>query len=153
MKGGAKALDMKTVHKGEASELIKSIPKAPVYLDTNAKKHFKNFSKILISNDSLKRIHVPAVEILAENFSQWEWSVRQIRAKNKEKKGSGYVQRYNSGAENISVYLTIKRDAEKAIMQCFKQFGIDPKSEKELKQTVDPAQGDLFEEFGKLKKS
>jgi len=122
-------------------------------LDSSAKQHFKKFARILISSESLKRIHLPALELMAENFSQWEWSVIQIRAKNKEKKGSGYVQRYNSGAENISVYLTIKRDAEKAIMQCFKQFGIDPKSEKELKQTVDPAQGDLFEEFGKLKKS
>lgn len=143
---------METVHKGKASELIKIIPKPPSYLDSSAKKHFKNFAKILISSESLKRIHIPALEIMAENFSQWEWSVREIRAKNKELKGSGYRQKYNSGAQNISVELTIKRDAEKAIMQCFKQFGIDPKSEKELKNAVDPNQGDLFKEFGKLKK-
>ena len=67
--------------------------------------------------------------------------------KNKEKLGSGYIQKFNSGAENISVYLTIKRDAEKAIMQCFKQFGLDPKSEKELKREINPDQGDLFEGF------
>ena len=144
---------MKTVHKGEASELVKEIPKSPSYLDTSAKQHFKKFARILISSESLKRIHLPALELMAENFSQWEWAVREIRSKNKDKNGSGYRQKYTSGAENISVELTIKRDAEKAIMQCFKQFGIDPRSENELNSSVDPKQGDLFADFGKLKKS
>ena len=153
MRGGLKALEMETVYKGEASKLLKKIPKSPSYLDASAKKHFKSFAKILISSETLKRIHIPALEIMAENFSQWEWAVREIRSKNKDKNGSGYRQKYASGAENISVELTIKRDAEKAIMSCFKQFGIDPRSEKELKDSEDPNQGDLFAGFAKLKKS
>ena len=138
---------MKIVHNDKGTDLLKELPTAPTYLDSKAKAHFTKLGKILISNNLLKRIHVPALEILSENFEQWEWAVREIRRKNKEKKGSGYIQIYASTAKNISVELTIKRDAEKAIMQCFKQFGLDPKSEKELKTTVDPAQGDLFEDF------
>jgi phage terminase small subunit len=69
---------MKTVHKGEASELVKEIPKSPSYLDTSAKQHFKKFARILISSESLKRIHLPALELMAENFSQWEWAVREL---------------------------------------------------------------------------
>ena len=138
---------MKIVHNDKGTDLLKELPAAPTYLDSKAKAHFIRLGKILISNNLLKRIHVPALEIISENFEQWEWAVREIRRKNKEKKGSGYIQIYASTAQNISVELTIKRDAEKAIMQCFKQFGLDPKSEKELKTTVDPAQGDLFEDF------
>lgn len=142
---------MKVVHKGKATDVLKEMPKPGNYLDTKAKSHFKRIAKILISSDSLKLVHVPALEVMAENFSQWEWAVREIRKKNNKNVGSGYRQKYNSGAENISVELTIKRDAEKAIMQCFKQFGLDPKSEKELKKQIDPDQGDLFEGFKKRK--
>lgn len=142
---------MKAVHVGKATEVLKEIPKPPAYLDSRAKSHFKKLAKTLISSDLLKRIHEPALAVMAENFSQWEWAIREIRRKNKEKEGSGYRQKYSSGAQNISVELTIKRDAEKAIMQCFKQFGLDPRSEKDLKAVDNSGQTNLFEEFNKLK--
>ena len=138
---------MEIAHKGTGTDLLKEIPKPGTYLSSNAKKHFKRIAKILIAADSLKRIHVPALELMAENFTQWEWAVREIRALNKEEPGTGYIQKYSSGAKNITSEMTVKRDAEKAIMQCIKQFGLDPKSEKELKQEVNPDQGDLFEGF------
>jgi len=144
---------MEIAHKGNGTDLIKEIPKPGTYLDSKAKSHYKRIAKILIAANSLKRVHIPALEVMAENFSQWEWALREIKKKNKIKMGTGYRQKYESGAENISVELTIKRDAEKAIMQCFKQFGLDPRSEKELKQEVDPGQGDLFEGFKNRKQS
>ncbi|HET8886804.1 MAG TPA: P27 family phage terminase small subunit [Salinimicrobium sp.] len=138
---------MKIVHTGKETELLSEVPKAGTYLGSKAKNHFKRLAKILIASNRLKRIHVPALEILAVNAEQWEWALREIRDKNKDKPGSGYIQKYASGANNISAELSVKRDAEKAIMQCIKQFGLDPKSEKDLKATIDPAQTDLFEEF------
>lgn len=144
---------MKVVSLGKGSDILKELPQAPAYLGTKAKSHYKKFGEILISNDQLKRIHISALEVMAENMEQWEWAVREIRTKNKKVPGTGYRQNYSSGAQNISVELTIKRDAEKALFQCFKQFGLDPKSEKELKQTTDPAQGDLFEQFMNKKTS
>ena len=71
--------------------------------------------------------------------------MQKLPVKTIKKQGSGYVQEYKSGAKNISVELTVKRDAEKAIMQCFKQFGLDPKSEKELK--IEPNQNNVFEQL------
>lgn len=138
---------MKIVGKESGSDLLSELPAPPSYLGPKAKAHFKRFGKILITSKILKRLHLGALEILAENFEQWEWAVREIRRKNRNREASGYVQVYKSGAQNISVELTIKRDAEKGIMQCFKQFGLDPKSEKDLKNVVDPNQGDLFEQF------
>ncbi|WP_106791679.1 P27 family phage terminase small subunit [Aquimarina sp. Aq78] len=144
---------MEVVSIGKGSEFLKQLPSAPTFLGTKAKAHFKKFGEILISGNQLKRIHIPALAVLAENFEQWEWAIREIRNKNKKRHGSGYIQRFSTGAKNISVEVTLKRDAEKAIMQCFKQFGLDPKSEKELKAAVDPDQGDLFNGFSKRKLS
>lgn len=136
---------MKVVSINQGSEFIKELPSPGTYLGPKAKDHYKTIGALLISNDRLKRIYLPSLEVLAENLEQWEWAVREIRKKNREKHGSGYIQKYTSGAKNISVEVTIKRDAEKAIMQCFKLFGLDPKSDKELK--VDPSQKSLFEEL------
>lgn len=138
---------MEVVSLGQGSEYLKELPKAATFLGPRAKHHYKIIGKLLISSDRLKSVHIPTLEVLAENYEQWEWAVREIRLKNKTKKGTGYIQKFTSGAKNISVELTIKRDAEKAMMQCFKLFGLDPKSDKELKGMVDPSQGDLFNGF------
>lgn len=144
---------MKVVSRTQGTDLLSELPSPPAYLGTSAKSHYRKLGKILITSDRLKSIHLSALELMAENFAQWEWAVRQIRKKNKEKPGSGYIQKFKGGAQNISVALTVKRDAESAILKCFKQFGLDPRSEKELKATVDPAQTDLFAEFMNKKTS
>lgn len=127
------------------SDILSELPKPSVYLNASAKKHFQNFGKTLIAAKQLKSIHIPALEILAENYAQWEWAVRSIKDKNKDKSDEGYIQRFKSGAENVSVYVTLKRDAEKQIMQSIKQFGLDPRSEKELKTDHNTGQLELFE--------
>lgn len=140
---------MKVVSIGKGTEFLKTLPSPPPYLSAVAKKHFKKFGKILITAEILKATHIAALEILSENYEQWEWAVREIRTKNKTKHGDGYIQTFISGAKNVSVYVTLKRDAEKTILQCFKQFGLDPRSEKELKSDSNPGQLDLFEEIKK----
>ena len=142
---------MEVVSISKGSEFIKELPSPSTFLGSRAKHHFKRIGKLLISSERLKSIHIPTLEVLCENMEQWEWSIKEIRKKNKKKYGSGYIQKYTSGAQNISVELTIKRDAEKSMMQCFKLFGLDPKSDKELKGMVDPNQGDLFEGFERRK--
>ena len=141
---------MKVVGLDEGSEVLKKLPNPPAYLGAKAKAHYKKIGKILIAKEILKNIHIPALEILSENFAQWEWAVREIRTKNRDIPGSGYIQIFDSGATNISTEITVKRDAEKAIMQCFKQFGIDPKSEKELNHQPS-SQMDLLEALGLTK--
>jgi phage terminase small subunit len=44
--------------------------------------------------------------------------------------------------------VTLKDKAEDSLFKCFKQFGLDPKSEKDLKtETTDPNQMSLFEQL------
>lgn len=134
-------------YKGNATDLLINVPKAPVYMTDEAKKHYKKMGLILAKNNLLKEKFLSALELYSESMAQWEFAVSQIKKKNKDKFGSGYVQTYQSKAQNVSVEVTLKDKAEDSLIKCFKIFGLDPKSEKELKSNTDPNQLDAFEQL------
>lgn len=128
-------------------DTLLEVPKPPIYLTDNAKKHYKTMGKILAKNERLKETYLNALEIYAEAMSQWQYAISEIQKKNSKDYGSGYIQTFKTGAQNISVEISLKKDAEDTLMKCFKTFGLDPKSEKELKGTSDPGQLDFFEQL------
>ncbi|WP_431471939.1 P27 family phage terminase small subunit [Nonlabens sp. SCSIO 43208] len=135
------------------NQQYKKVPAAPVYLSPSAKKHWKQVAKILIDAEVLKPTHLTGLEVLVDAKAQFEYAVRAIQKSNRKKAGSGYIQQFSTGAKNISVEQTLKRDAIKTMMQCLKQFGLDPKSEKEL-NTEPSNQLNLFDGIMKeLKKT
>lgn len=134
-------------HKGIATDLLQELPRPPVYLTDEGKQHFKRWGQKLIGAKILKDQHLAALEILADSMGEFEWASREIKKKNEKKMGRGYVQVFNSGASQISAELSVKKNAIKTILQCLKQFGMDPKSEKELKNEGDPQQTNLLNEF------
>jgi phage terminase small subunit len=142
---------MNVVSIGKGKDTLVKAPKPPVYLTDEAKKHYQYMGSVLAKLDRLKETYLNALEIYAEAMAQFEFSLREIKRSNKEVYGSGYYQTFKTGAQNISVFLTLKRDAEDTLFKCFKIFGLDPKSEKELKGTGDPGQTSLFEELMKAK--
>lgn len=143
---------MEIVHKGRGSDLISVAPKPPTYLSSKAKKHYYNLAKILIAAGVLKERHLPTLEILADSKAQYEFALREINRKNKEKRGTGFIQTFKSNASQISAEITLKEKAVKSMIQCIRLFGLDPKSEKELNQ--EPAnQLDLLKELGLTKSS
>jgi P27 family predicted phage terminase small subunit len=134
-----------SINRGKDTLLV--CPKAPIYLSDEGKKFYKNMGNILAKNGRLKETYLNALEIYSEAMWQYQFAVSQIKAKNKFEYGTGFIQTFKTGAQNISVELTLKNNAEDTLLKCFKLFGLDPKSEKELKETADPNQGDLFESF------
>jgi phage terminase small subunit len=138
---------MNVISINQNSDLLLEVPKAPVYLTDEAKKHFASMGKILCQTKRMKTIYLPALEVYAESMAQFEWAVREIRRNNKAEPGSGYIQEFKSGATNVSVYVTLKNNAISDLIHCFKLFGLDPKSDKGLKDSSDPNQTSLFEEF------
>lgn len=140
-------------HKGKATDLLQELPKPPVYLTGEGKEHYKKWGGKLIHAKILKDHHLAALEVLAASMGEFEWALREIKNRNNEAMGKGYVQTFKSGARQISAELTVKEKATKSIMQCLKQFGMDPKSEKDLKQEGDRAQTNLFDEFKKAMNS
>jgi len=122
-------------------------PKPPVYLTNEAKKFYKKMGDILAKNERLKETYLNALEIYAESMAQWQFAISEIKKKNTKKYGTGYIQTFKTGAQNISVELSLKKDAEDTLLKCFKLFGLDPKSEKELKGVTDPGQLDFWEQL------
>lgn len=140
---------METVHIGKGKDTLSEVPKPPVYMTDEGKKHYVQIGSVLAKNDLLKEKFLSALEVMAEAKAQWEFSLLKIKEANREKFGSGYVQKFNSGAMNVSVYVTLKDKAEDSILKAAKIFGLDPKSEKELK--IEPNQYSLFDEIMKSK--
>ena len=144
---------MEVVGRGNGSSLISKLPSCSRFLDPVSKKYYQKIGKILITSETLKQVHLVTLEVLATNLAQWEFAVKAIAKKNRKKMGAGFIQTYSTGATNITSELVLKRDAEKAIEKSIAAFGMDPQSEKKLKQVVDPGQGNLFPEFMKKKNS
>jgi len=134
----------------EGKDTLLECPKPPIYLTDSAKKHYKLMGTYLAKRQRLKDIYLTALEVYAESAAQFEWAVREIQRLNKEKIGSGYIQKFTSGAKNISAEVTLKDKSEDSILKCCKIFGLDPKSDKELKET-NPGQFDLFDQLMKVK--
>lgn len=143
---------MEVVGKGNGTDVMSTLEKPSGFLCATSKRYYKKLGEVLIGAKVLKRIHLPTLEMLATNCAQWEFAVKEINRKNKEKNGTGYIQTYLSKATNISTELVLKRDAEKAMRENIASFGMDPQSEKKLKAAVaDPNQGNLFEQFNNQK--
>lgn len=142
---------MDVVSIGKGTDALVKVPPAPAYLSVFGKKHYVKMGNILAKNKLLKEKFLPALEVYAEAMSQWQFAVSEIKKKNAKRMGDGYIQTYNSGAKNVSVEVTLRNDAEASLLKCFKIFGLDPKSEKELKGFTDPNQTSLFDELMKLK--
>ena len=139
------------VHIGKGKDTLLQVPNPPAYLSSPAKKHFKTMGKMLASKERLKDIFLNALEIYAEAMAQYEFATRAINKKNSLAYGGGYIQIYKTGATNISTELVLRNNAAEMLLKCFKQFGLDPKSEKELSGAIESGQFDLFEEFLKAK--
>ena len=132
----------------EQDDFLKTVPEPPKYLTPLGKKYFKRNAEILINAKRLKNLHMEALIILADNLAQKEWAIRAIAKMNRKKPGSGYKQKYATGATNITTELVVRRDAEKRIMECLTLFGMDPKSDKALGNNNN-GQLSLFEELQK----
>lgn len=133
-----------TVKSLPKNQLIKKVPACPVYLSADAKGHWKKAAQALIDAEVLKPIHLVGLGVLCTELAQFQFANRAIAAANRKEKGSGYIQSFKTGAKNISVEVTLKNAAIKNIMQCLKQFGLDPKSEKDL--NMEPSnQLDMFD--------
>ncbi len=135
--------------KGTGSDLLLRVPKAPDHLCAEAQAGYKWMGNLLAQAQRLKKYYLPTLEIFADGYAQWQWAVSEIKRKNAHSPGSGYVQYFANGASNISGAMSVKKAAVDQMLQCCKLFGLDPKSEKDLKATGDPNQTDLLQSLFK----
>jgi P27 family predicted phage terminase small subunit len=140
---------MEIVSINKANDCLSEVPKPPVYLTDSAKEHWKDMARKLIKIQRLKETYLPALEVYAESRALWEFTCRKIRELEKEEPGSGYFQTFSNGVIQNSTWLNQQNAAIKRMFDSFKQFGLDPSSDKNLKPTSDPNQTSLFDELAK----
>jgi P27 family predicted phage terminase small subunit len=133
--------------KGTGSDLLLALPKAPTHMSKDAQKGYKMMGDLLITAKRLKSIFLPTLEVFADAYAQWQWVLTEINRKNRHEPGSGYIQTFPNGTSNVSPEMTLKRMAVAQMLECCKLFGLDPKSDKELKAVGDPNQKNLFDEL------
>ncbi|WP_422861027.1 P27 family phage terminase small subunit [Flagellimonas sp. S174] len=107
---------------------------------------------ILIKIKRLKGTYLPALEVYAESMALWEFTCRKIREADRNEEGSGYFQTFSNNVTQNSTWLNQQNAAIKRLFDCFKQFGLEPSADKNLKNTGDSNQTKLFNELAnKLK--
>lgn len=139
--------------RGNGSDKLIKVPAAPKHLNADAKKGYNMMGGYLAKAERLKEMYLPTLEIWAVAYAQWVYAVNEINSLNKAEPGRGFIQRFPSGARNLAPEVTLRDNAADQMMKCAKLFGFDPKSEKELRETIETGQLDIFEEFNKANHS
>lgn len=139
---------MEIVSINKANDCLSEVPKPPVYLTDSAKEHYKDMARKLIKIQRLKETYLPALEVFAESMALWEFTCRKIRELEREEPGTGYFQTFSNGVTQNSTWLNQQNTAIKRMFDSFKQFGLDPSSDKNLK-TGDPNQTSIFDQWAK----
>lgn len=134
-------------HKGKGKDTLTELGKLPAHLCAEGKKAYKAMGELLIKADRLKAYMLPVLEIYAAAHAQWVYACRAISEMNKKKAGAGFIQVFSSGATNITTQVSLRNDAAATMLKCSKQFGLDPRSEKELKAAVDSGQTSIFDQL------
>jgi len=142
----------KVVHIGQADNQMQQLPTPPSYLTNAAKRHYKKIVLVFRKEKILKEKYFGIYEIMAESLAEFEFALRAIKEKNKQQFGAGYIQKFATGATNITTEMVVKKNAQETLFRCFKQMGLDPLSEKAL-AIDDTGQLDLFQEFNRVLKT
>ena len=139
--------------KGSGKDTLMQLPTAGKHLNSDEKKAYKFMGELLIKVDRLKAHHLPLLESFAVYHAQWKYACNEINQLNRLEPGKGFIQRFATGARNISPEVTLRDNAFDGMLKCSKQFGLDPKSEKDIKAAEDSGQLDLFQQLLELKKA
>ena len=138
--------NMRVAHIGQGKDTLTQIDKVPAHLDAVAKKCYKEVGNFLAKIDRLRETNLHNLEVFAAAYSQFVWACKEINDKNKAAMGDGYIQVFlKTGARQISPEITVRDGAADTMLKCSKLFGLDPKSEKELKGMTTDGQTSLHE--------
>ena len=135
----------------EELEGVLELPKPPNWFNATAKtkKIYKEVGSHLVETKKLQKFDAYALMLLASALEQYSWALNAINEKNKTAPGSGYIQKFKSGAENISTELSVKRDAYKQIIELAGKFGLTIKDRAAMGRNGHAAQTELplFENY------
>ena len=119
--------------------LITVCPKPEVWLDSKAKKNFKNFCELLIEKELLTNTNIGHVAIMAQELSTYEEACRQIK-----KDGMTQIMETKNGSyEQVAPWVAIRNTAQKNYRDYAALFGLDPISASKIVGTKKPEKDDF----------
>jgi phage terminase small subunit len=144
---------LKIAGKGTGKDTLTELPKPESHLNAGQKKCYLAMGGLLIKAERLKAHHLPLLEAFAVFNDQWQVACKEISRLNKIEPLKGFIQKFSTGARNISPEVTLRDNAFDGMLKCSKQFGLDPKSEKDLKAAEETGQLDLFQQLLNAKRA
>ena len=115
-----------------------------------AKKIYRYWAQKLISTKRLTEIDLPNLVALANSWDQYLWSLEAMAEKNGERMGAGYMQKFKSGATNITTEYSIMEKSLDQITKLSKIFGLSFRDRHAIASffdDVDPNQTNLLDEL------
>jgi P27 family predicted phage terminase small subunit len=106
-------------------DLLTIAPKPEVWMDTRAKRYYKNICELLISKKLLNVANVQLVTLMAQEFSLYEEATRELKI-------SGKVFYSDKGNLLQSPWVSIRNNAQKNYRDIAALFGLDPVSAQKI---------------------
>jgi P27 family predicted phage terminase small subunit len=97
------------------------IPPAQKFLDKDARKIYRQICQHLLDNSALSKIDSFYISMAAQSFADYSKFAIQARQ-------NGYIQKYESGATNISTEYVIMQKERDAIERYCKNLGLNTKA-------------------------
>ena len=116
-------------------------------MNDRAQKIYVAICEKLLPTKKLTEVDLPNIVQLANAWDKYIWAEQAMMEKNSERMGSGYVQRFKSGATNITTEMSISEKAQDQIIKLSKMFGLSFKDRHSLSGFLgegDPNQTDLI---------
>lgn len=139
--------ETKTIQLQKPEQPISSVAPKYLSLSTGAKKIYSQLVEKIGEKMKLSRLHEDVIGMLAVEIDTWVWANSEIQRKNKSNSGSGYIQKFASGATNITTEMSIRNQALKNVGMLSKKFGLTVRDLKEIGETNDKNQLSLLEQL------
>ena len=115
-----------------------------------ARKLYDYFGQKLVGTGRLTELDLPNLVQLAIAWDKFIWAEERMAQKNAQEMGAGYVQRFKSGATNITTEFSIAEKSQDQIIKLSKMFGLSFKDRHGMTgffQEQDPNQTSMFDDL------
>lgn len=111
-------------------EYLERLPNPGVLGSTmsdKARKIYRHFGKVLLTTGRLSNLDLGNLVQLAVAWEKFLWAESEMAKKNDDEFGSGFIQKYSSGATNITTEFSISEKSQDQILKLSKLFGLSMK--------------------------
>jgi phage terminase small subunit len=138
---------MKIIKGSKKQTHLTKLPKCSPELNDRERKIYRQIGMRLIRNGNLREIDITILETLSTSLAEFYWATERINEMNAKKMGDGYIQKYASGATNITTHMVIRERAFDKFIRLSKLLGMSIKDRYSMAELYDMSKDQLEFEF------